>query len=140
MKKILFILPVMFFTIALNAQNMDVGVSVGSKYGKYKGFDKNAKENPLNGETTITGLVVNLGAINCIYNKCTTNSVMVKLADGTLLNVGTSDYSFSLPRNIFDKNIIVEGMDMRIPSEKRNPRIQYQYGVQFAASGILVIK
>ena len=60
MKKLLFILPVFFFTLAVNAQQTEDELYIGKTFGNYKGTgiiipdtDRNTK--PINGQTTVTG-------------------------------------------------------------------------------------
>jgi len=66
MKKLLFILPVFFLTLAGNAQQTEDEVYVGKKYGNYKGTgiiipDTDRKAKPASGQTTLTGIVVTVG-------------------------------------------------------------------------------
>src|SRR5665647_1077652 len=99
MKKLLFILPVLF-TLAVNAQQTEdeVYIGKGKTFGKYNGrgiiipdTDRNAK--PVDRQTTVTGMVVGTCKPNC-------NSLTVKKSDGTIVTVGTRDNGFTVPKGI----------------------------------------
>lgn len=54
MKKLLFMLPLLFITVALHAQQTEDKVYIGKKYGTYKGTgiiipDTDRKAKPVNG-------------------------------------------------------------------------------------------
>ena len=136
MKKLLFILPVVFFTLALNAQQTEDEVYIGKKYGNFKGTGIIIPETdkPFTGDLTITGTVVGTCRGRC-------DSLKVQKADGTFVIVGTRDNRFTLPSNIVGKKIIIKGIypETRV-SEIRNPRTNYQKNIQFGASGIKVIR
>jgi hypothetical protein len=141
MKKLLFILPALFFTFALNAQQTEDEVYVGKKYGNYKGTgiiipetDRTVK--PVKGQTTLTGIVVKVGWCE---EDCLT--IVVKKADGTSVTVGTKDNGFTVPKKIVGNKIIVEGIDpAKRVRERRTIKTDYQKDIQFAASGIIVVK
>ena len=140
MKKLLFILTLFFFSIAVNAQPTDVIPASGATYGNFRDFENNAKIIPGNGEITIMGLVINRGELHCVYNKCTVTSITIQREDGTTLVIGTSDHNFSVPRYIVGKKIRVEGIDIRKGEPvRRNPRTENQKDIQFAATGVKVI-
>ena len=100
MKKLLLILPVFFFIVAVNAQ-IDVGsISVGNKYGNFKGLAKDPKAIPVNGEITVTGIVLSTDEPYCLLNKCTVNSITLQEdysteQYGSILIIGTKDYGFT---------------------------------------------
>ena len=141
MKKLLFILPVFFFTLAVNAQQTEDEVYVGKKYGNYKGTgiiipDTDRKVKPVNGQTAITGIVVTVGWCE---EDCLT--ILVKKDDGTTVTIGTKDYGFTVPKKLVGKKIIVEGIDpAKRVRERLTVRTNYQKDIQFAASGIIVVK
>ena len=141
MKKLLSILPVLFFTFALNAQQTEDEVYVGKKYGNYKGTgiiipDTDRTGKPVTGQTTLTGVVIK---VSWCEDDCLT--IVVKKADGTLVKVGTKDNGFTVPKKIVGSKIIIEGIDpAKRVRERRTIRTEYQKDIQFAASGIIVIK
>jgi hypothetical protein len=141
MKKLLFILPVFFFTLAVNAQQTEDEVYVGKKYGNYKGTgiiipETDRKVKPVNGQTAITGIVVTVGWCE---EDCLT--ILVKKDDGTTVTIGTKDYGFTVPKKLVGKKIIVEGIDpAKRVRERLTVRTNYQKDIQFAASGIIVVK
>ena len=141
MKKLLFILPVFFLNLALNAQQTEDEVYVGKKFGNYKGTgiiipETDRKVKPVNAQTAITGIVV---TVSWCEEDCLT--ILIKKDDGTTVTVGTRDAGFRVPKKLAGKRIIVEGVDpaKRVP-EKRTIRTNYQKDIQFAAKGIIVIK
>jgi hypothetical protein len=91
MKKLLFILPVIFFTLTLNAQQTEDEVYIGKKFGNYKGTgiiipDTDRKVKPVNGQTTLTGIVVTVGWCE---DDCLT--ITLRKDDGTTVTIGTKD-------------------------------------------------
>src|ERR1035437_7690055 len=107
MKKLLFILPVFFFTLAVNAQQ----TYIGKTFGNYKGTgiiipETDRPTKPINGQTTVTGIVVKVGWCE---EDCLT--ILVKKDDGTTVTIGTKDYGFAVPQKIVGKKIIVEGIE-----------------------------
>ena len=136
MKKLLFILPVLFFTLAVNAQETEI--YAGKKFGNFKGIiipetDRNAK--PLNGQTALTGVVV---TVSWCEEDCLT--ILLKKADGTTITIGTKDYGFTVPKKIAGRKIIVEGMEsVGMIRERRTVKKDYQKDIQFVATGIKVI-
>ena len=140
MKKFLFILPVFFFTLAVDAQQTEDEVYVGKKYGNYKGTgiiipDTDRPTKPINGQTAVTGIVVKVGWCE---DDCLT--ILVKKDDGTTVTVGTKDNGFTIPKKLTGKKIIVEGIDpAKRVRERRTVRTDYQKDIQFAATGIMVI-
>ena len=141
MKKLLFILPFLFLTVALHAQQTEDEVYVGKKYGNYKGTgiiipESDRKVKPVNGSATITGIVVK---VDWCEEGCRT--ILVKKDDGTTVTVGTKDYGFTVSKKLVGQKIIVEGIDpaLRV-REKVTVKPDYQKNIQFAASGIMVVK
>jgi hypothetical protein len=140
MKKLLFILPVFFFTLALNAQQTEDEVYIGKKFGNYKGsgitIPGEKKVKPVTGQTAITGKVI---SVSWCEEDCLT--FLVKKDDGTTVTVGTKDYGFAIPKKLVGKKIIIEGIDpAKRVREKSTVRTEYQKNIQFAATGIMVIK
>ena len=135
MKKLLFILPVFFFSLAVNAQQTedDIYVGKGKMFGKYKGADtRNTK--PVKGQINITGTVVK---VDWCEDDCLT--VWVKKDDGTIVSVGTKDYGFTIPKAIVGKRIIIEGIDpAKLISEKKTLKREFQKDIQIAATGIRI--
>lgn len=147
MKKLLFILPAILFTLAVNAQQTEdeVYIGKGKTFGNYKGtgiiipdVDFNAK--PIKRISKITGMVVGACKEDCCNNKRTSCSLTVQYGD-SLVTIGAGDYGLIIPKNIVGKNIIIEGMDRRLPiRDRRNVNNNYQKDIQFAATGIKVIE
>jgi hypothetical protein len=141
MKKLLFMLPLLFITVALHAQQTEDEVYIGKKYGNYKGTgiiipDTDRKAKPLNGPATITGIVIQ---VDWCEKDCRT--ILVKKEDGTTVTVGTSDHDFTVSKKLVGKKIIIEGTDPALQvREKKLGRSNYQKNIQFAASGILIVK
>jgi len=140
MKKLLFILPVIFFTLAANAQETqtedEVYIGKGKTFGNYKGT-KDSK--PIKGE--IKGVVIGLkkGSTDAWCEEdCLT--ILVKQDDGTIVTIGTRDYGFTVPKELIGKRIIVEGVDVTTSYIRRRKTINqdYQRDIQFAATGIKI--
>ena len=140
MKKLLFILPLFFFSLAANAQQTEDEVYVGKKYGNFKGTgitipDTDRKAKPVNGEPTVTGIVVKVG-----WREDDCLTILVKKDDGTTVTIGTKDYGFKVPQKLVGQKIIVEVIDpAKRVRERRTVRTDYQKDIQFAATGIKVI-
>lgn len=148
MKKLLFILPVFFFSLALNAQQTEDDIYVGKSktFGNYKGAaistinpkslpggDRNTK--PVKGSSTLAGTVVKVGWCE---EDCLT--IWVKKDDGMTVAVGTRDYGFSVPKEIVGKRILIEGIDpAKLIRDRRTVKKEYQKDIQFAAIGIRVM-
>ena len=131
MKKLLQMLPFIFFTLALNAQQTedDIYVGKGKTFGNYRGTDSRPA-NIIKGQLTITGTVVK---VDWCEDDCLT--IWVKKGDGTTISVGTKDFGFTVPKNIAGKRIVIEGIvPAKIVTEKKG----YQKDVQLAATGIRV--
>jgi hypothetical protein len=65
----------------------------------------------------------------------------VKKDDGTIVTVGTKDYGFTVSKKLVGRRIIVEGIEPdKLPRDKKTVKIDYQKDIQFAATGIKVIK
>lgn len=139
MKKLLFILPALFFVLGLKAQQTEDEVYIGKKFGIFKGTgiiipetDRKIKPNRL---LTAIGTVVSVSS-------CTVNCsvLVVKLTDGTPITVGTADQGFSVPQKIVGRGIMVDGAYSvkQVPGE-RPSRIVQQKDIDFAATGIKVI-
>jgi hypothetical protein len=141
MKKLLFILPVFFFTLAVNAQQTEDEVYVGKKFGSYKETgiiipETDRKAKPVNGETTLTGIVVRVGWCE---EDCLT--ISLKKEDGTIVTVGTKDYGFTVPKKMVGRKIIIEGIEASTFIRQRKLlKKDYQKDVQLAAAGIKVIE
>ena len=135
MKKLLFILPVFFLALTMNAQQTedDVYVGKGKTFGNYKGADtRNTK--PVKGQINITGTVVK---VDWCEDDCLT--VWVKKDDGTIVSVGTKDYGFTVPKNIVGKRIAIEGIEpAKLIPEKKILKKEYQKDIQIAATGIRI--
>jgi len=144
MKKLKSILPVLFLSFALNAQQTEdeVYIGKGKTFGNYKTTgiiipetDKTAKAK--NGPTTVTGIVVSVGWCE---EDCLT--ILVKQDDGTTVTVGTRDNGFNVPKKIAGRKIIVEGKDAGQISggrKRKDAKKDDQKDIQFAATGIMVI-
>ena len=149
MKKLHFILPVLFLSFALNAQQTEdeVYIGKGKTFGNYNGkdiiipdTDKTTK--PTNGQTAITGMVVGYCKKDCCYKKSTSCSVDVKKEDGSTVTVGTRDNGFTVPKEIVGKTITVEGKDAGQISggrKRKDVKKDAQQDIQFAATGIKII-
>ena len=148
MKKLLSILPVIFFTLAVSAQGTqtedEVYVGKGKTFGNYKGtaiiipdFDKPVK-NPTTDLSRLTGTVISFGLetkMDSLTDKrVSLYSFNLKKTDGTIVTVGTRDNGFTVPKEILGKTITVEGR------KRRDVKNNTQQDVQFAATGILVVK
>ena len=135
MKKALQILPLIFFTLAVNAQQTEDDIYVGKSrtFGNYRGADiKTAK--PTKGQSIIAGIVIK---VDWCEDDCFT--VWVKKDDGTTISVGTKDYGFTVPKKIVGKRIIIEGVEpAKLIPEKKTVKKEYQKDVQVAATGIRV--
>ncbi|HSU27147.1 MAG TPA: hypothetical protein VLJ68_02120 [Chitinophagaceae bacterium] len=153
MKKLLFILPVIFFTFSVAAQTEDeVYIGKGKTFGNYKAQgiiipDVGRTTKPINGLTEITGVVVGYCKKDCCYMKSSSCSVDVKKDDGTIVTIGTRDNGFTVPKAIVGKIITVQGKDAGQISGIRDPSIRVikdvtkdpQQDIQFAATGIKII-
>lgn len=134
MKKLLFILPLLFFTLAVNAQGTQTEdeVYVGKKFGNYK----SANTKPIDGQQTITGVVLRGATGNSVQDSLKDGrglySFNLKKEDGTVVIVGIRDNGFTVPRKIEGHTIIVEGNDSKISGRRRRD-------MQFTATGIMVI-
>lgn len=135
MKKLLFILPVLFFSLAVNAQQTEDDIYVGKSktFGNYKGTGiRNTK--PVKGQLNITGTVVK---VDWCEEDCLT--MWVKKDDGTIVSVGTKDHGFTIPKAIVGKRIIIEGIDpAQLISEKKTVKKEYQKDIQLVATGIRI--
>lgn len=151
MKKLLFILPAFFFTLAVNAQGTqtedEVYVGKGKTFGKYTGktiiipdVGKSEKK-PIINSTTLTGIVISggdPGVQDSLKNKPGgLYSFNLKKDDGTIVTIGTRDNGFTVPRTIEGHTIIIEGIDAG--RRRRDVNINYQKEIQFAATGIKII-
>ena len=135
MKKLLFILPVFFLALSVNAQQTedDVYVGKGKTFGRFNGTE-NRNTMPVKGQLSITGTVVK---VDWCEEDCLT--IWVKKDDGTIVSVGTKDYGFTVPKAIVGKRIIIEGIDhAKLIREKKTVKKGYQKDIQFAATGIRI--
>jgi hypothetical protein len=145
MKKLLIILQVLFLSLALSAQQTEdeIYIGKGKTFGNYKGtgiiipdVGKTAKQ--IDVQTIFMGPIVGICKKDCCNNKRTSCSVDVKKDDGSIVTIGTRDSGFTVPKEIAGKTIIVEGKDVGQISGGRKRR-DVQPGIQFAATGILVM-
>ena len=146
MKKLLSILPVIFFSFALHAQQTEdeVYVGKGKTFGDYKGtaiiipdIDKPVKK-PTTDLSRLTGTVISVGLeskMDSLTDKrVSLYSFNLKKTDGTIVTVGTRDNGFTVPKEIVGKTITVEGR------KRRDVKNNTQQDVQFAATGILIVE
>ena len=136
MKKLLFILPVFFLALTVNAQQTedDVYVGKGKTFGRFNGTD-NRNTIPVKGQLSITGTVVKVGWCE---EDCLT--MWVKKDDGTIVSVGTKDYGFTIPKSIVGKKIIIEGIDpAKLITKKKTLKREFQKDIQFAATGLRIL-
>lgn len=144
MKTLLFILSTLFLPLIINAQQTEdeVYIGKGKTFGNYKGIgiiipDVGRKAKPVNGQTTVTGIVVKVGWCE---EDCLT--ILVKKDDGSTVTVGTKDYGFTVPQKIVGRKIIVEGIDAGQISggrKRKDIKKDAQQDIQFAATGIKII-
>lgn len=135
MKKLLLILPLIFFTLIVNAQQTEDDVYVGKArtFGNYRGTDIKTTK-PMNGQSITTGIVVK---VDWCEEDCLT--VWVKKDDGTMVSVGTKENGFTVPKNIVGKRIIIEGVEpAKFITEKKTVNKKNQKAVQIAATGIRI--
>ena len=139
MKKLLFILPALFFVLGLKAQQTEDEVYIGKKFGIFNDtgiiiLETDRKIKP-NGLLTAIDTVLSVSACT-VY--CSV--LVVKLTDGTPITVGTADRGFSIPAKMVGRGIMVDGAYSvrQVPGE-RPSRIIQQQNIGFAATGIKVI-
>ena len=135
MKKLLQVLPLIFYVVIANAQQTEDDIYVGKSktFGNYRGTDiTTAKQ--MKGQLTITGIVVK---VDWCEDDCLT--VWVKKDDGSTVSVGTKDYGFTVPKKIVGKRIIIEGIEpAKYIAENKTLKKQYQKDIQIAATGIRI--
>jgi len=140
MKSLLFIMAAFFFTLSVNAQGTqtedEVYIGKGKTFGNYKRSDTK----PINGQLALTGTVVSGCKRDCCNKKQTSCSFNLLKDDGTILTVGTTDFEFTVPKELIGKRIIVEGVDVTTSYIRRRKTINqnYQKDIQFAATGIKI--
>lgn len=153
MKKLLSILPVIFLSFALHAQQTEdeVFVGKGKTFGNYKGtaiiipdIDKTAKKQKTD-QTSVTGTVISSGLVTRMDSltdkRVALYSFNLKKADGTIVTVGTKDNGFTVPKEIVGKTITVEGIDqVSFIRKRKTVNTDYQKEIQFVATGIKVIE
>ena len=136
MKRLLQILPLIFFAITANAQQTEDDVYVGKKrtFGNYRGADiKTARS--MKGQSILFGTVVK---VDWCEEYCIT--VWVKKDDGSTVSVGTKDYGFTVPKNIVGKRISIEGIESgKYITAKKTEKKEYQKDIQIAATGIRIL-
>lgn len=135
MKKILPMLPLIFLTLIVNAQQTEDDVYVGKArtFGNYRGTDLNTSKQ-IKGQLVLYGVVVK---VDWCEEDCLT--VLVKKDDGTMVSVGTKENGFTVPKNIVGKRIIIEGVEpARFITEKKTVKKEHQKAVQIAATGIRI--
>lgn len=128
-------LPLILFTLVLNAQQTEDDVYVGKSrtFGNYRGADITPAKQ-LKGQLTITGTVVK---VDWCEEDCLT--VWVKKDDGSTVSVGTKDYGFTVPKKIVGKRVIIEGIDpAKYTAEKKAVKKEYQKDIQIVATGIRI--
>jgi hypothetical protein len=134
MKKLLQILPLIFYVVVANAQQTEDDIYVGKSrtFGNYRGTDiKTAKQK---GQSIVTGTVVK---VDWCEDDCLT--VWVKKDDGSTVSIGTKDYGFTVPKKIVGKRIIIEGIEpAKYITGKKTVKKQYQKDIQIAATGIRI--
>ena len=135
MKKLLQVLPLIFYVVIANAQQTEDDIYVGKSrtFGNYRGTDiTTAKQ--MKGQLTITGIVVK---VDWCEDDCLT--IWVKKDDGSTVSVGTKDYGFTVPKKIVGKRIIIEGIEpSKYIAENKTLKKQYQKDIQIAATGIRI--
>jgi hypothetical protein len=135
MKKLLQILPFIFFTLIVHAQQTEDDIYVGKSrtFGNYRGTDiTTAKQ--VKGQLIISGIVVK---VDWCEEDCLT--VWVKKDDGSIVSIGTKDYGFTVPKKIVGKRIIIEGIEpAKYITGKKAVKIEHQKDVQIAATGIRI--
>ena len=148
MKKLLFVLPVFFFSLVVNAQTQtedEIYIGKGKTFGKYKGTaiiipetDKGIK--PIVGQNSITGTVVGNCKKDCCNKKLTSCSVDVRKDDGSIVTVGTRDNGFTVPKAIVGQRIIIEGIDpAKLITKKKTLKRDFQRDIQFVATGLRIL-
>jgi hypothetical protein len=152
MKKLLLIISLFIFCASINAQQTEDDIHVGGSpkgktFGDYKApaiiipdVDRTPKPAPV----TLTGIVLRSrimkgGDADSLKGK---NGALVafdlKLDDGSLIRIGTSDYGFHVPRNIIGHRITLQAVSARglkTGKEKKN----YQQQIEYAATGLKVL-
>ncbi len=135
MKKLLQILPFILFALTVKAQQTEDDIYVGKTktFGNYRGTDISTAK-PAKGQSFITGIVVK---VDWCEDDCLT--IWVKKDDGTIVAVGTKDYSFTIPKDITGKRIEIEGVEPdKLAYEKKSVKKKYQEGIQIAATGVRI--
>lgn len=127
------LLPILLCTLAINAQQTEDEVYIGK--GKTVGNYRGPLVKPLEGQYTFTGTVVGICKRDCCNKKATSCTMLVKAREDSLVNIGTSDFGFSVPKNIIGRTITVEGRDPAFLSRERR-RKEYQQDIQLAATGL----
>jgi hypothetical protein len=144
MKKLLFTLPVLFFTLVINAQQTEDEVHIGGyPKGKVFGNYKRADTRPVNGKLTITGTVISFGdrdgGQDTLKGRGGYSSIVIKKDDGSIITVGTKDNGFTVPKEITGRNISIEGTEISAGRKRKPVRKDQQENIQFAATGIKVL-
>ena len=133
MKKLLFILPLFFFSLTVNAQQTEDDIYVGKSktFGNYKGTDiKSTKQ--IKGSPNVTGTVVKVGMCK---EDCMT--ILVKKDDGNTISVGTKNNGFTVPKDIVGKRINIEGYaSVSTIRDKKKIKDGTQENIQFVATGM----
>jgi hypothetical protein len=142
--KILIVLPFFLFTLSAYCQTEDevhIGTyPKGKTFGKYQGPDTK----PYTGQITITGIVTRGGVMGGRQDSLKggnggLGSFTLKKEDGTLVTVGTTDFDFTVPKEIVKHRVIVEGIDpAKLISDRRRKTVQKD--IQYAAIGIKVVE
>lgn len=147
MKKLLILLQLFCLTVTVNAQQTEDEVHIGSypkgkTFGNYNGPDTK----PIEGLTTITGTVINVGRFSRLDSITDKRggfySFDLKKDDGTMITVITSDNRFTVPKEIIGNRIIVQGTGGDKVSggrKRRDVPKESEADGQFAAAGIKVL-
>jgi len=135
MKKLLIILTASLFTLSVNAQGTqtedEVYIGKGRTFGNYRTADSR----PIDGQITITGMVIPGGVLtgDSMKGRSAFYAFKLRKDDGTVILVGTKDYGFTIPRTIEGHIISIQGIDAsQVAGRKRRD-------IGFAAIGIMVI-
>jgi hypothetical protein len=156
MKKLLLILPLFFFAVAINAQQTEDEVHVGSypkgkTFGNYKGtsiiipdVDKTAKSVTILSGIVVRSRTVTGGDADSLTRKDGggLNSFDLKLDDGSVIKIGTNDFGFNVPPEIIGHRISLEAVtpaSLISGRERKTVRKNYQQDIEYAAIGLLVL-
>jgi hypothetical protein len=140
MKKLLFILATISFTLTLNAQQTEDEIYIGK--GKIFGNFSTAHTKTVDEQKLITGEVVGICKKDCCNKNFTTCTIQVKTNDGNIIWVSTAGKEFALPKKIVGQTIIIECRDASQVSnvrKRKDLKNDVQQDFQFNATGIKVL-